>query len=41
MIVHFLVRYHVQSLVFFYINDKEMDNVNKRSQRPSSMLSYG
>jgi hypothetical protein len=26
---------------FFYINDKEMDNVNKGGQRPSSMLSYG
>ncbi len=26
---------------FFYINNKEMDNVNKGGQRPSRMLSYG
>lgn len=27
--------------LFFYINDNEMDNVNKAGQRSSSMLSYG
>jgi hypothetical protein len=26
---------------FFYINDEEMDNLNKGGQRSSSMLSYG